>query len=398
MRKNHVNLLILISILIYILACFMPAYVEARNPPSNNWIAYAWTEYRDYPGFACLLDGILLPLGLMNGYWGTIVWIANAYYFSALFLFFSPIKRQWPIICTIMSIICVIISIIIGSTLMFFTLHYGDRDYYCWIESLLSGYYFWLLSFITLLIGLLSDNFSQTVKQWGSLIYCIGMIPIFTHIIVPTFDKGDNSIIFDEDSQCLVANKSLDALVIDDGTHMTFLKRIADSDSVIALKNIYSSFTPTDCESTPINLSNNIYEIYNATFVRVPQQKIRIEVSADGKAHSVPIPNEDGDNSFCFDMESQCLITSSYFDQLVIDYETHLYWLDRKGLKRNTIPINNLSSYFTESNDTILPLKGNHTYIINNLTHSGDVHSIKIYLNDSGIVDCVLQLPPKKNV
>ena len=225
------------------------------------------------------------------------------------------------------------------------------------------------------------------------------MIPVCICIIVPTYDKGDNSVVFDEKSQSLVATRSLDALVIDDGTHTSFLKRVVGCDSAVALKNIYSSFTPTGFNTTPIQLhANNIYEIYNTTYVRVPKQKIRIEISSDGRAKSVEIPNEEGDNSFYYDQESQCLVTASYFGVLVIDYEKHLYWLHGKGLKRNKVPINNLDAYFSESNDSILPLKANHTYIINNMTHDKDVHSIMIRFNENRVVDSISYLTPKKYV
>lgn len=392
MRKSNLNPLILISILIYILACFMPAYVEARN--LSIWLTPVETEYLDYPGFACLLSGIFLPLALMAGYWGTAVWLANAYYFGALFMLFCHIKKRWTII------LCVLLSIAIGSTLMLFTLRYADRNYFCWIESLLSGYYLWLLSFMTLLVGLLVDYLPQTTKWWSSLIYSIGLIPVCTYIIVFTLDKGDNSICFDEENQSLVSNKSLDALVIDDGTHTSFLKRIAGNDSVVALKDIYFSFTPTENDTTPIKLlSNNTYEIYNTTYVRVPKQKIRIEICSDGRAKSVEMPNEEGDNSFYYDQESQCLVTASYFSSLVIESDNRLYWLDSKGLKRNIVPINNLNIYFSESNDSILPLKANHTYIINNRSHGDmDLCRIKIHINENEVVDSISYLPPKEYI
>lgn len=393
MRKLIANPILLISIFIYLLACLMPAYVEARDDFSA-WSYTVWTEYLDYPGWLCLLDGILLPLGLMLGYWGLVVWLANVYYFSALFLFFCSVKRKWPII------ICAIMSITIGSVLLFYPLHYVTRDYFCWIESLLSGYYLWLLSFITLLIGLLANNLPQTAKRWSSLIYSIGLIPVYAYIIAPSFDKGDNSMEFDEESQSLVATRSLDALIIDDGTHTSLLKRVVGSDSAIALKDIYSLFNPTDYDTTPIKLhSNNTYEIYNTTFVRVPKKKIRIEFGSDGRAKSVEIPSEEGDNSFNFDQESQSLVTESYFNSLVIEYENHLYWLDRKGLKKNKIAIKKLDLYFSTSNDSILPLKANHTYIINNITHGyKDIQRIMIRLNKNSVVDSISYLMPKEYV
>lgn len=393
MRKNHVNLLIWISILIYILACLMPAYVEAVN--SSSFLRYnesSWTEYRDCPGFVCLFSGIFLPLGLLFGYWGTAVWLANVYYFSALFLLFCHFKKQWPIISF------AIVSIIIGSTLMFYTLQFADRDYFCWIESLLSGYYLWLLSFVTLFVGLLVEYLPPTAKRGLTLIYGISMIPVCTCIITSSLDKGDNSIIFDEKTQCLVANKSLDALIIDDGTNETLLKRGVGSDSVIALKDIFSSFRLVEKNSSPITFTeNNIYEIYNATYVRAPKQKIRIEISRDGWAQLAEIPKEEGDNSFYFDIATQCLVTNSYFGTLVIESEKQLFWLESRGLKRNKVPINNLGLYF-EENDTFLPLKTGH-YIINNCTHSEkNVHRMTIHLNEDGVIDSLLYLPPKKYV
>lgn len=392
MKKKNLNFIIWISILIYILACFMPAYVEARNP--SVWFTPEGTEYQDYPGFACLLSGIFLPLGLLLGYWGTAVWLANAYYFTAMLLLFIPNKRHW------LSIVFAILSIIVGSTLMFFTLRFVTKDYYCWVVSLLSGYYLWLLSFITLLAGLLIDKLPAPAKRWSSLIYGIGIIPLCISIIMSTLDKGDNAIAFDEGTQSLVATKSLDALVIDDGTHKTFLKRIKGSDSLVALKEIHSLFASIESQSAPINFrANNTYEIYNATYVRVPQQKIRIDFDANGKAKSVEIPNEEGDNSFSFDMESQCFVTSSYLYGLVINDYKHLYWLDGKGLKRNKIPIKDIGSFFEESNGAILPLQVNHTYIINNRTHyNKNVHRIKIHLNGNGDVDSVSHLTPTKYV
>lgn len=332
MKKKNLNFIIWISILIYILACFMPAYVEARNP--SVWFTPEGTEYQDYPGFACLLSGIFLPLGLLLGYWGTAVWLANAYYFTAMLLLFISNKRHW------LSIVFAILSIIVGSTLMFFTLRFVTKDYYCWVVSLLSGYYLWLLSFITLLAGLLIDKLPAPVKRWSSLIYGIGIIPLCISIIMSTLDKGDNAIAFDEGTQSLVATKSLDALVIDDGTHKTFLKRIKGSDSLVALKEVLSSFAPIENQSTPIIfLANNTYEVINTTFVRVPQQKIRIDFDANGKAKEIAIPKGEGDNSFYFNTETQSLVTASYFRSLVIESDNHLYWLDSKGLKRNAVPL-----------------------------------------------------------
>lgn len=392
MKKKNLNFIIWISILIYILACFMPAYVEARNP--SVWFTPEGTEYQDYPGFACLLSGIFLPLGLLLGYWGTAVWLANAYYFTAMLLLFISNKRHW------LSIVFAILSIIVGSTLMFFTLRFVTKDYYCWVVSLLSGYYLWLLSFITLLAGLLIDKLPAPVKRWSSLIYGIGIIPLCISIIMSTLDKGDNAIAFDEGTQSLVATKSLDALVIDDGTHKTFLKRIKGSDSLVALKEVLSSFAPIENQSTPIIfLANNTYEVINTTFVRVPQQKIRIDFDANGKAKEIAIPKGEGDNSFYFNTETQSLVTASYFRSLVIESDNHLYWLDSKGLKRNAVPINNLKEYFSESSDTILPLKANNTYIINNNTHGDkNVHRIKIHIDENGNVDSVANLPTKEYV
>lgn len=391
MNKSKLTPLIWISILFYILACCMPAYVEARNP-ALDWTASTWTEYRDYPGIACLFDGLLLPIGLLMGYWGTAVWFANAYYFCALFILLFSSKRRLPIILS-----CAILSIIIGSTLMFFSLHYITKDYCCWIVSLLSGYYLWILSFIALFIGLLAEYLPKSKKRWFSLIYGVGMIPVCLCIIANSFDKGDNSIMFDDDSQNLVANKSLDAIIINDGTHEILLKRQEDSGRTIPLQEIYSIFAPLDLKATPIKLhENNIYEIYNVTHVRAPMKKVRIEIEADGNAKSVEIPKEEGDNSFYFDQESQCLVTESYFGGLVIEYEKHLYWLDGKGLKRNKIPIKDLDVFFSESNDSILPLKPNQTYIINNRTHGNkSVHRIMIRLNENSAVDSISYLKPK---
>lgn len=392
MKKSNLNLIILTSVLIYILACFMPAYVEARNP--SVWLTPEGTEYLDYPGFACLLSGIFLPLGFLFGYWGTAVWLANAYYFTALFLIFVQNKRHW------LRIAFAILSVIVGSTLMFFTLRFVTKNYFCWVDSLLSGYYLWLLSFITLLVGLLIDKLPATVKRWLSLIYVVGIIPMCICIIMSTHDKGDNAIAFDERTQSLVAPQSLDALVIDDGTHKTFLKRIKGSDSIVALKEVLSSFAPIENQSTLTFLrANNTYEVINTTFVRVAQQKIRIDIDSNGKAKEIAIPKEDGDNSFYFNMETQSIETDSYFRSLVIESDKRLYWLDYKGLKRNVVSINNLKKYFSESNDTILPLNANHTYIISNNTHGDkNVHRIKIHIDENGNVDSVAKLPTKESI
>lgn len=399
MRKDSPNVLYLISILIYVLACIMPAYVEARN---SSWDAFnltAETIYEDCRGWACLLDGILLPLGLLKGYWGTIVWIANAFYFSALLLSLllppnvGPFIKVCPIIFSFM-------SVVIGSMLMFFTLRYCTKDYFCWIDQLLAGYYLWLLSFNTLLIGLFADLLSKKPRRWFSFAYSISMIPICVSIILPTNAKGDNSIRFDDASQSLIANSSIDALVIDDGIQKCLIKRRNEVEGPITLKDLESSFFPVERGSNPITLKENrIYEIYNATQVRAPRQKIRIEISADGKATSIEIPREEGDNSFWFDMESQCLVTASYFECLVVDNYEHLYWLDRKGWKRNKIPIHDLGLFFEEINDTILPLKASRSYIINNYSHSNEsINRLNIHLNKNGAVDSVSYLPPTKNI
>ena len=80
----------------------------------------------------------------------------------------------------------------------------------------------------------------------------------------------------------------------------------------------------------------------------------------------------------------------------MIEYEKHLYWLDGKGLKRNKIPIKDLDVFFSESNDSILPLKPNQTYIINNRTHGNkSVHRIMIRLNENSAVDSISYLKPK---
>jgi hypothetical protein len=210
----------------------------------------------------------------------------------------------------------------------------------------------------------------------------------------------DNSIEFDEKSQSLVADKSLQALIIDNGTHKILLQGQVPSEHTIALKDLYSLFTPTDKKVTPIMFNtDNIYEIYNTTYVRAPQQKIRIKINANGKAKSVEIPKEEGDNSFLFDMKSQNFLTSSYFDLLIINDYNYLYWIDVRGLKRNNVSVHELKAYYEESNDTILPIYANQTYIINNWTHRNkDVHRIMIHLNEKGDVDSVRNLPPTKNI
>ena len=55
--------------------------------------------------------------------------------------------------------------------------------------------------------------------------------------------------------------------------------------------------------------------------------------------------------------------------------------------------------YFSESNDSILPLKANHTYIINNRSHGDmDICRIKIHINENEVVDSISYLPPKEYI
>lgn len=392
MKKDNFSLLVLISIFIYLLACCMPAYLEARNPTA--YTESTFTEYVEIPGWGCMLFGwIYLPICAIMGYFWAFIWVANAYYIATIIFMRYSIKRKWLIVSSM-------ISIAIGSVLLFISPHYSIRDDMCWIESLLGGYYLWLLSFITLFVGLLVSFLPNAVRSSFSYILSTAFIISCAYIIEKTSNRGDNTIWFDEDSQCIVANSSIETVVIDDGTNVCLLRRDSNIGTTVVLKDIFFSFAVKDCGPQNIVIEKNCtYEIINQSHIRAPKYKIRIEIDNDGNAKSTDVPLEEGDNSFYVDIPSQSLVTSSYFSSLVIEDENRLFWLDYKGLKRSIVPLNRLNLYFSESNDSILPLKANHSYIINNNTHlDRNVYRIKIHIDQNGDVDSSFNLPPTKYV
>ena len=378
-----------ISIAIYVTACFMPAYVEAQTPLVYAETAY--TEFSDMPGYMCLLCGLFfIPFAPFNAELHFIaISSANIFYLLAL----TAILRSKYKLATSH----IIIAIIIGSLFLFIRPQY-TLDSHCWVDSVQAGYYMWMLSFITLLMGLLVDYLHGWSQLITKILFLVAISSTMALAIRQSYDISDNSISFDDKNQMFTANHPIKKLILSNGIARCFLINDSTGRASVPWIDIYKIIEDTVLNNKKSYYSvNRVVDIYNYSQKRAPQQRVRIQILENGKAVALPIPTESLDNSFDFDIKRQCFTSPTYISRLdIIDTEHHNSFLNRDPSKiyLQEIPINEIAEYF---NDDKVKFQPDHEYEICNSTHNKtDVQRILVHTNTDGHIDCVQKLSPER--
>lgn len=396
MKIKHSDLFVYFSIIIFMVACFFPAFYELV-------VIDADVIVRPFPGWMCLTSGIFVLIALLGFYdpdinW-ILVWNANLLFLISIALYFAFKKFRWQLIA-------IIGTMLIGLLFLFVdypVYGYGIDDDKCrTIVELGVGYYLWLLSFFSMLLGICIRYYSQHRKH----VHIVFLLSLFIvsfglfYLLSTNENHKSNFIYIDEDNRCLMADDNIEKLIINDGIHSTLIVRKGNEQRYLRLTDIdqgwrvvHIEFKACGTDILPLK-KNNAYTIYNISHHEDSICSVEFNYMPNGEIHSIP-HMVDGDNHFYFDIENQCFVSKDYFGHLLIKNGDHYSGLYRKGIKKNIVGLNELYSYF-ECEDSLLLYCEAGEYIIDNLTHPHDGQSIKIYVNQSAYVDSFKYVSPNE--
>lgn len=394
MKIKYSDILVFISIIIFVVACFFPAFYELG-------VIDADVTVRPTPGWACLPAGLFVPVALYGFYdpdinW-ILVWNANLFFLISIALYFASKKIRWQLIAIIGTMLIGLLFLLVDYPMY----GYGINDDECrTIVELGVGYYLWLLSFFSMLLGICLRYYSQHSKH-VHIVFLLSLVVISFGLfyLLTTNDKHkSNFISLDEENRCLIADDNIEKLIINDGIFSTLLVRNGEKLRKLKITELEKGFRiiPLDfSKSRKIDFSlkkNDAYTIFNISHNKDSACFVDFNYMPNGEIQRIPHV-VDGDNHFYFDIENQCFVSKDYFGSLYIKNGDHYAGLYRKGIKKNVVGLNELYSYFS-CKDSLLLYREAGEYIIENLFHHNDGQRIKIYVNQSARVDSFKYVGP----
>ena len=276
------SVFVLASIIVYILACFLPAYTELYEP-------YKEACYRESSGFWCLFYGafFIIPItlfGLLNpeDNW-VLIWYANVFYVIAIYRLLNHYKH-------LKTIIYAFLAVLIGVFFSYVDTFYVVQDGTFETSCLQPGYFFWELSFIVVLVVSVWNGVQEfynkkeiarmyVLSSLSILFVCIALVICYTHV----FQGKTNNIAFDEDKQCIITEEYCKRIIIYDeiteNTDTLHRARHEKRKKELNLNEIQDYFISL----RPLK-SNQNYIITNISYPNKKFEKIRIHINKDGHA------------------------------------------------------------------------------------------------------------------
>lgn len=305
MNIKYSDLFVYISIIIFVVACFFPAFYELGVIDTDVTV-------RPFPGWMCLTSGIFVPIALFGFYdpdinW-ILVWNANLLFLISIALYFAFKKIRWQLIAIIGTTLIGLLFLFVDCPLY----GYGINDDKCrTIVELGVGYYLWLLSFFSMLLGICIRYYSQHRKH-VHIVFLLSLLIVSSglfYLLYTNEKHKSNFIKIDEDNRCLITDDIIEKLIINDGRISNLLVRKGDKLRKLKITELEKEFRiiPVDFSKSrridfPLK-KNKAYTIFNISYNKDSMCLAEFNYMPNGEIQRIPHVVE-GDNQFIFDIIS----------------------------------------------------------------------------------------------